>query len=256
MKKMFFLMPVLVVLLVAVALVGIAEESSPLTYDEMLAREGTYYYVMESNTFVEVPGIIKSMGDNCGLLLPENEEKATVTLDRLRQQLVLSSTSESYSYVSFRDVKGFEYIYPVQFDSYFNVVSYGIYTLDGTTPIKNMGRINNKTIDSVYEVDPQSPWYGGSIGGIYAKRFFGMDRYMWVTNSRRPKEITVSEYRGTRYFETSVMLDAKLYEFGDRFDVNIERTKNGYFIVDTSELKEGLYYFSGASCSCFIRIIN
>lgn len=250
MKKMFFLMPVLVVLLVAVALVGIAEENAVLTHDEMLAREGTYLYVMEGDTFIEIPDIVYSARDNSGWVNAEDGMQPLFVFDRSRQQLVVSSTDENFlawlQYARFRSVVDYDYAYPVVFD--YDGYIEGDCTKDETAPIDYFKCINGKYADDFEYYDPSSYYFKGPFEGLHTKYIedFG---WIWVSANKEPMEVTFSKYQGTRCHEATVRVDTLLYSYAGGYGIDFAITNNGYFLLNTSHMPEGVYHFNGSLIS-------
>jgi hypothetical protein len=75
-------------------------------------------------------------------------------------------------------------------------------------------------------------------------------RYVGLLVSQNQEDtVTYSEYEGTQYVTVNVAMINPYYlvEWNDYTTVPIEKTQNGYFIVDTSSLSSGIYMVASYS---------
>lgn len=251
MKKIVLVLTMM--LLCGVMAIGVAEENAVLTHDEMLAREGTYLYVMEGDTFIEIPDIVYSARDNSGWVNAEDGMQPLFVFDRSCQQLVVSSTDENFlvwlQYAAFKNVVDYDYAYPVVFD--YDGYIEGVYTKNETAPIDCFKCINGKYADGFEYYDPSSYYYIGPFEGLHTKYIEDLG-WIWVSANKEPIEVTFSKYEGTRYHEATVRFDTLLYSYAGGYGIDLTITTNGYFLVNTSHMPEGVYHFNGS----LINIIN
>ncbi len=73
-----------------------------------------------------------------------------------------------------------------------------------------------------------------------------LSAYYPILRAEKDEEFTFSYYSGTDYLSDTVVADRFYYIAGggnQRISLPIEKTQNGYFIVDYSALQPGLYHF-------------
>lgn len=148
-------------------------------------------------------------------------------------------------------------VYPVQEQLFCypaQIVNVSTRGLEFNTPLlKNDSNANENYIEKYccitevngYEIKSQE-----SLDSILAEE--GALRYRVGSgpiflSSQKQGAFICGYYKSTNFYETEIKLNARLLNLGPGFTVGFEKTKEGYFIVDTSDLASGRYVIEDAA---------
>lgn len=67
--------------------------------------------------------------------------------------------------------------------------------------------------------------------------------YRFIGSHEPNRYIKIGYYEGTTFIEKDITCDDKYFYFTEKKELPVEKTKNGYFVVNTSSLESGEYVF-------------
>lgn len=148
-------------------------------------------------------------------------------------------TTKNTSQYTLRKVSNIQYCYPAVIKEMYT--SGGLYWSDSYMPVEMPGRqgfveINGVEVDHYEDLAQLLQPMGITASPLNEFFFSGK-----VLMSDTPAELTMGYYSGTKFCEETIHLDHSVYTLGERFTCPVQRTKYGYFIVDTSSLEPGYY---------------
>jgi hypothetical protein len=167
-----------------------------------------------------------------------------VSIDQSKgEQLVLVGTEAANRAESESDIIN---IYTI------NVVGYGNYSMLNDLQADEMQEIQG--IDLSQNGDDVGVINDALEGTGLSYHYYSVlnDSFRYVgllVSQNQEATVTYSEYEGTQYVTTNVSMINPYYlvDWSDYTTVSIEKTQNGYFIVDTSSLPSGTYMVASYS---------
>lgn len=99
---------------------------------------------------------------------------------------------------------------------------------------------NPEEIEGI-EIDPTAR--GRQV--VEVMRSLGYTVYQNRYGSDTPSSFTWGYYKGTKWIETTEQVDQFALQYADIDEISlpVEKTKKGYFTLDTSGMSEGIYYY-------------
>lgn len=151
--------------------------------------------------------------------------------------------TQSYSEMEVYPVIGDYYCYPAEF------ISADFYGLNFRTPYLDVPDFDYKYIAELNGVDVTDSSDEEINAILEDAGCFLLETWpnSWLKNEKffvsdKPTTLLMGYWEGVSWRETSIdMSGYKLYEFGSCIKLPVEKTKNGYFIIDTSQLSAGTY---------------
>lgn len=201
------------------------------------------YFVKENDAF-KVCDVEFAGGDthwingyyayDCGYADIKGDIASIPRIDRAKAELVTTLGSSKFT---LQRVNEWWYSYPAWVTSFLgeDSLSLGTVRLDvQEPPISFMEEINGCT----------KYWEGLNISGVSTRHLFTTRDFsdsLYALISDRIVTLEYGTYNETKYVSHQLTLDSMFCTLGSRYVCNVEKTKDGYFIIDLSMLPPGMY---------------
>ena len=218
---------------------------------EDASKKGGLYVMKQDGTLYSTRGVQLSFGqgsvsrvDFSGLTLDPDSQIVTCNLAE-GDQLVTFSAYTDYGFA------------PVTRKGY---VCQGTVRIQSGVKLEEVYSVRNSTYKdlSIDELDGIPVTDEESLRSVVESKgatIIGSGFYQYIY-SDSPKTFTAGYYSGTKFIESPVSLDTNYYEFGQKVPVPVEKTKDGYFVVDLTSIDSGLQVCSYDFQKYVINIIR
>lgn len=171
---------------------------------------------------------------DCGYADIKGDTARIPCIDRMNDQLVTTLGSSKFT---LQRVDQWWYSYPAWVDSFRgeDYLSLGKVRLNVQEP----------PFSFMYEINGCTKyWEGLEISGVGTKHLFTTRDFsdsLYALISDQIVSFEYGMYEGTKYVSHRLTLDSMFCTLGSRYVCPVEKTKDGYFVIDLSMLPPGMY---------------